>query len=159
MSEMKLIVGLGNPGDQYRLTRHNVGQLVLDALSEPGNSVKLYKPKSFMNECGPEIAEKLRFYKLGFSDLLVIHDDLDLPFGEFRLQLARSSAGHHGVDSVISALGTNAFWRLRIGIGPRGEIPGDQFVLERWSYVEEKQLDQLVKEAVTRVQTWLKSVV
>lgn len=156
---MKLIVGLGNPGEKYKFTRHNVGQLVLDALSLPDNSAKLYKPSSFMNECGSEIAEKLRFYKLEFPDLLVIHDDLDLPFGELRLHLARSSAGHHGVDSVISALGTNSFWRLRMGIGPRGEVPGDQFVLERFSSVEENQLDQLVKEAVTKVQTWLKSVV
>lgn len=156
---MKLIVGLGNPGEEYKFTRHNVGQLVLDALPQLGNSAQLYKPSSFMNECGPEIAEKLRFYKLGFSDLLVIHDDLDLPFGELRLQHDRSSAGHHGVDSVISTLGTNSFWRLRIGIGSRGEIPGDQFVLERFSKVEEKQLDLLVKEAVTKVQTWLKDTV
>lgn len=156
---MKLIVGLGNPGEKYKFTRHNVGQLVLDALPQSGNSFKLYKPRSFMNECGPEIAEKLRFYKLEFSDLLVIHDDLDLFFGEHRLQPGKSSAGHHGVDSVIEALGTNNFWRLRMGIGPRGEVPGDQFVLERFSSVEENQLDQLVKEAVTKVQTWLKSVV
>ena len=110
-----------------------------------------------MNSCGPEIAEKLHFYKLGTTDLLVIHDDLDLPFGELRLQQGRSSAGHHGVDSVIESLGTNNFWRLRMGIGPRGETPGDQFVLERWSSVEEKELDRFVKEAVTKVQTWLKS--
>lgn len=152
---MKLIVGLGNPGEKYKFTRHNAGQLVLDALPVTSNSVKIYKPNSFMNECGPEIAEKLRFYKLGSSDLLVIHDDLDLPFGELRLHLARSSAGHHGVDSIISALGTNAFWRLRMGIGPRGEVPGDQFVLERFSKVEEKKVDEVIIKARDLVLDWL----
>lgn len=159
VNNMRLIVGLGNPGEKYRYTRHNLGQRILDALPQSDNSVKLYKPSSIMNECGPEIAEKLGFYKLESSNLLVIHDDLDLSFGDLRLQLARSSAGHHGVDSVISALGTNFFWRLRAGIGPRGEVPGDQYVLERFSTVEENQLDLLIKEATTKVQTWLKSVI
>lgn len=154
---MRLIVGLGNPGEKYYQTRHNAGQLIVDELRLPEKEVRLYKPEEFMNNCGPEIAKQVNFYKLNFDDLLVIHDDLDLPFGEMRLQYGRSSAGHHGVDSVISALGTNKFWRLRIGIGPRGETPGDQFVLERWSKVEENDLGRIIKEATAKVKSWLEN--
>jgi PTH1 family peptidyl-tRNA hydrolase len=153
---MKLIVGLGNPGEKYRLTRHNVGQRVIDSLVGEKMSAHLYKPKSLMNVCGSEIVEQLGFYKLTPKDLLVVHDELDLPFGELRLQFGRSSAGHHGVDSVIEALGTNAFWRLRVGIGPRGEVAGDQFVLERFSYVEEDKLEAVIKEAREKIKEWLK---
>lgn len=152
---MKLIVGLGNPGPKYELSRHNLGSRVLGSLSQSDNLVKLFKPTTFMNSCGPEIFQQLKFYKLGAQDLLVIHDDLDLPFGELRLQQGISSAGHHGVDSVIEALGTNNFWRLRMGIGPRGEVPGDKFVLERFSKVEEKKVGEFVKKARDLVLDWL----
>lgn len=155
ISNVKLIAGLGNPGPKYEFTRHNLGSLVLGALPKPDNSVKLFKPTAFMNSCGPEISQQLKFYKLDTTNLLIIHDDLDLPFGELRLQLGRSSAGHHGVDSVIESLGTNNFWRLRMGIGPRGATPGDQFVLERWSSVEEKELTQVIQKAVVMVGKWL----
>jgi|SRR5581483_6782662 len=152
---MRLVVGLGNPGPQYTNTRHNIGSRLVDCLSDLGAATHFFKPESFMNECGPEIAEKLRFYKLSSDDLLVIHDELDLPFGEMRLQYGRSSAGHHGVDSIIGALGTEAFWRLRVGIGPRGEVPGDQFVLERFSNVEENKMAEIANKAKEMVSDWL----
>lgn len=153
---MKLIVGLGNPGEKYQETRHNIGQRVVDALVGEEVAARLYKPRSFMNLSGPEVAEQLRFHKINPADLLVIHDELDLPLGEVRLQHGRSSAGHHGVDSIIDELGTNAFWRLRIGIGPRGEVPGDQFVLERFNKVEEDKLKKVIEEAKEKTKSWLK---
>ena len=153
---MKLIVGLGNPGPKYAPTRHNVGHHVVQALGEVGNSAKIHKTTVFMNSSGEEVARFVHFYKLTPQDLLVIHDDMDVPFGETRLQFGRSSAGHHGVDSIIDALGTNKFWRLRIGIGNRCSIPGDQFVIDRFSSVEEKELPQVIKEAAELARTWLR---
>lgn len=152
----KLIVGLGNPGLKYEKTRHNIGQRVVDALVGQEVVARLYKPRSFMNLSGPEVAEQLRFHKLGPSDLLVIHDELDLSFGDTRLQFGRSSAGHRGVESIIAELGTDAFWRLRVGVGPRGNVPGDQFVLERFSDVEERNIPRVMEEAVSKVKDWLK---
>lgn len=151
----KLIVGLGNPGPKYQKTRHNIGQRVVDALAGGGLPVKLFKPTSFMNDCGPEINEQLHLYKISPAGLLVIHDELDLPFGETKLQFDISSAGHHGVESLIDALGTTAFWRLRVGVGPRGGVPGEQFVLERFSDVEERNIPKVIEEAITKVRTWL----
>lgn len=153
---MKLIVGLGNPGSKYAHTRHNIGQRIVTSLVGEEIPARLYTPRSFMNVCGAEVGEQLRFHKITPQDLLVVHDELDLPFGEMRLQFGRSSAGHHGVDSIISELGTNAFWRLRVGIGPRGETPGDQFVLERFTNVEEKRMPEVLKEAQEAVSDWLK---
>lgn len=155
---MKLIAGLGNPGEKYEKTRHNFGYRVIDSLVGEEVNARLYKPRSFMNISGPEIAEQLRFHKLTPNDLLVVHDDLDLPFGEVRLQVGRSSAGHHGVDSVISELGTNAFWRLRLGIGPRGESAGDKFVLENFTPEEEDKIDSVTKIAREKIVDWLKEM-
>lgn len=154
---MKLIAGLGNPGDKYQKTRHNLGQMVIDSLVGEEIKARLYKPRSFMNLSGPEIAEQLRFYKLGPGDLLIIHDDLDLPFGEMRLHIGKSSAGHHGVDSIISELGTNAFWRLRLGVGPRGDTPGDQFVLEEFTPEERERLGEIIKTAKEKTAIWLRT--
>jgi peptidyl-tRNA hydrolase, PTH1 family len=153
---MKLIVGLGNPGEKYQNTRHNFGQRVIDSLVGEDISVRLYKPRSFMNLSGPEVAEQIRFHKLNPNDLLVIHDELDLPFGETKLQFGRSSAGHHGVDSVIGELGTNAFWRLRLGVGPRSDIPGDKFVLEKFTREEEVKIPAIIEKARSEVMSWLK---
>ncbi len=151
----KLIVGLGNPGESYQDTRHNVGQRILDALIGDDFPARLYKPRAFYNLVGPEVAEQLRFHKLLPGDLLVLHDELDLPFGEIRLQAGKSSAGNHGVDSIIGELGTNAFWRLRIGTGPRGETPGDRFVLERFTKVEEKEINKVIESAKEIIKDWL----
>lgn len=154
---MKLITGLGNPGDKYQSTRHNLGHMVVDSLVGEEINARLYKPRAFMNLSGPEVAEQLSFHKLGPGDLLVIHDDLDLPYGEVRLQIGKSSAGHHGVDSIIEELGTNAFWRLRLGIGPRGDTPGDEFVLENFTPKERESLDEIISRAKEKTIDWLKT--
>jgi PTH1 family peptidyl-tRNA hydrolase len=154
---MKLIAGLGNPGIKYRWTRHNIGRRFAQYLAEQGVMSAFVEPKSFMNESGREIAEKVQFYKLIPEFLLVIHDDLDLPFGEMKMQFNRGSAGHHGVESVTRELGTCEYWRLRVGIGPRLGVPGDLFVLQNFTEKEgeiiEKELKVHAKEMVIG---WLK---
>jgi peptidyl-tRNA hydrolase, PTH1 family len=133
----KLIVGLGNPGPQYSWTRHNAGFMVLDRLSRlagipitrkafsglsgdgnwAGERVFLLKPQTFMNLSGRSVAEALRFYKLSLADLIVIHDDLDIPFGRVRLKLGGGHGGHNGLRSLAQELGSPDYLRIRIGIG------------------------------------------
>lgn len=155
---MKLIVGLGNPGPKYSQTRHNTGRKIAESLVGEVESGHFYEPVGFYNTVGTEIADQLRFYKLTPQDLLIIHDELDLPFGEMRLQLGKASAGNHGVESIIAALNTNDFWRLRVGIGSRGDVPGDQYVIDRYSKVEENRLQQeIIPAAKELVKDWLKN--
>lgn len=153
---MKLVVGLGNPGSKYEKTRHNLGRRIVRYLEREGFEATFVEPESFMNESGREVAEKVRFYKLEPKSLLVVHDELDLPFGETRLQFNRGTAGHNGVDSVTRELGTSEYWRLRMGIGPRGVVPGDRFVLENFTAEEnekiEKELEPRAKEIIS---AWL----
>lgn len=134
---MKLIVGLGNPGPQYAATRHNAGFRVTARLAAAqgwrwsgrrdrallasgtvgGENVVLAQPQTYMNDSGLSVAPLVRFYKLAPADLLVICDDLDLPVGKLRLRAQGSAGGQHGLESIIASLGTNAFARLRVGIG------------------------------------------
>ncbi len=134
---MKLVVGLGNPGEKYKDTRHNVGFLVVDKLAhELGSTqtswstmakykvlvakagdVMLVKPQTFMNESGISVAGLVNYYRLKPEDVWVIHDDLDLPLGKIRIRTGGASAGHHGVDSIIRELKTDVFTRFRLGIG------------------------------------------
>lgn len=162
MGAMKLIVGLGNPGSRYQNTRHNVGQWAVDALASKVKSkisnAKLIKTSIFMNESGKEVNKlvgQLGIRQLG--DLLIVHDDLDLLPGQWKLQFNCSSAGHKGVQSVIDELGTQEFWRLRIGIGkpPVGKT-ANQFVVEKPSVAERKLIEKAIAEAFSKVQEWLK---
>lgn len=172
---MKLIVGLGNPGKEYEKTRHNVGFMVADAFAkEAGFSkwkdekyargatcrgfvesccedVLLLKPDTFMNKSGEAVKKALHDLRLTVNDLLVVHDDLDLPFGTLRLAYDSGSAGHNGVQSVIDALGTKDFWRLRVGVGPKkGEA--DKFVLKRFPRLQQGKVRKVIAEAVNAVQ-------
>ncbi len=137
LQAVKMIVGLGNPGREYEKTRHNVGFHVVDLLAEAedwkwdtkhgktllatgqveGERVILAKPQTFMNLSGPAVADVVHWYKLDVPDLLVICDDLDLPFAHMRLRARGASGGHHGLESVIQSLGTRDFARLKVGIG------------------------------------------
>lgn len=135
---MKLIVGLGNPGDEYESTRHNIGFMVLDKLQkeltqgpppawekdEKKNvltfkvaDILLVKPQTFMNKSGFAVRALMDFYKLTPGDIWVIHDDIDLPLGKIKIREKGGSAGHNGVSSIIEQLGTDAFVRFRLGIG------------------------------------------
>lgn len=184
---MKLIVGLGNPGEKYKDTRHNVGFLVIEKLAHEVGSAQvewtqiprykalvaktgdviLVKPQTFMNESGRSVAGLVAFYKLHPEDVWVIHDDLDLPLGKIRIRTGGASAGHHGVDSIIRELKSDAFTRFRLGIGRGREDKtksSDQnfhrrfvidFVLSRFSQHEAGDLKHIVKHGTEAVRTAL----
>jgi len=165
---MKLIVGLGNPGKKYEHTRHNAGFLALDYIfndndgfmtakpshefksemftwTDGNNKVIFLKPQTFMNDSGQALKVLCNFYKLDLAkDLLVIHDDVDLPFGSLRLSVDASAGGHKGVQSIIENLGTQNFFRLRIGVetrASRDQLPTDAFVLQDFTDEELKKLE------------------
>jgi peptidyl-tRNA hydrolase, PTH1 family len=163
---MKLIVGLGNPGKKYANTRHNAGFLAIDYIlgddlffqAKPshefksemntwdsnGEKVIFLKPQTFMNDSGQALVIICNFYKLDFAkDLLVIHDDVDLPMGSYKLTAGSSSAGHKGIQSIIESLGTQDFNRVRIGIESRPDkqqLPTDAFVLQEFGEDEKNIL-------------------
>jgi PTH1 family peptidyl-tRNA hydrolase len=160
----KLIVGLGNPGPKYQWTRHNAGFMVLDKLSGiAGISVTrkkfsgyygegnwqsehllLLKPLTFMNLSGRSVAEALRFNKLSIEDLVVIHDDLDIPFGRVKLKEGGGHAGHNGLRSLVSELGSGGFARVRVGIGRPLRDDVVDYVLSKFSDKELAQLPLLL---------------
>jgi PTH1 family peptidyl-tRNA hydrolase len=146
MNKFKLIVGLGNFGEKYQRNRHNLGFIILDNYIYPekyeynskNNSyifkkdgIIFAKPKSYMNTSGEEVSKLCSYFQVSPSELLVIHDDLDIDFGKLKLQSGSSDAGHNGVKDIIRALGTKDFYRLRFGIGrPLNEnMPIDSYVL------------------------------
>ena len=160
---MKLIVGLGNPGKEYERTRHNVGFLVIDELKRRVVSAHLLKPETYMNRSGEVVQKEMAYYKLSFDDLIVVHDDADLPFGSFKLESGRGSAGHNGVQSIIDALGgEKGFTRMRIGISRPTFLDADgnpvphegleDWVLQRWSAEEEEKLKTIIKEATDAIE-------
>jgi len=180
---MKLIVGLGNPGSEYQNTRHNLGERTVRMFRDrhhsnfshfefakrwnaemsegslahiAGEKIILIFPQTFMNSSGESVGALFRFYKLSSADLWLVHDDLDLPLGALRISLGASAGGHHGVDSVIAAIGSNAFPRFRLGIGPRGEASAEKFVLERFSSDEDKKLGSTIARACDAIETSLK---
>ena len=172
---MILVVGLGNPGVRYEGTRHNAGFLVADELwrragaSAPwrerfggllasieidAQRVLLLKPQGLMNRSGLSVRPTAAFYRLGAEELVVIHDELDLPFGHLRLKVGGGDAGHNGLRSISTHLGTSGFVRLRFGIGrPPPEFQGDManYVLEAFAPPERAALDELVGKAADAV--------
>ena len=171
---MKVIAGLGNPGVNYQNTRHNVGFWFVDQLvnqaggrwhilkkhqtleSTPPKSDVLYvKPQTFMNESGKAVRAVKKEYGLKTENLLVVHDDLDLDPGAWKMQFNRSSAGHNGVQSIIDTLGASDFWRLRIGVG-RPNKPGDEYVLEDPSKKDLELIKTAIAQSTLQVLEWLK---
>lgn len=174
---MRIVVGLRNPGADYEGTRHNVGaevvERVVDRLGEaPGrapsrisaalaqtgvgeNRTLFLLPYVYMNESGRVVRTALDYYKVPPDDLLVVHDDIDLPFGRLRLQVAGGSGGHNGIRSVESALGTKEFSRLKVGVGrpPGSQDPAD-FVLRTFSKSERSEVDVIVEDAADVVTRW-----
>ncbi len=164
---MFLIVGLGNPGSKYAATRHNFGFLALDLLGggtsweEKYHSqflkledVILAKPQTFMNNSGEAVKEMLKFYP--DAQLIVIHDDLDFPLGAIRIQKDASAAGHNGVRSIIEQLGTQDFIRIRLGIDNpevRGQVPGEDFVLQKFTDPEQNLVKEILEKAKDAVET------
>lgn len=172
---MKLIVGLGNPGRQYAGTRHNVGFDVVDALAGrhgmgmqaekfhawfaqgdlAGERVGLMKPTTFMNRSGQAVADAARFYKIEPTDLMVVVDDLALPVGRLRIRVGGSAGGHNGLQDIIDRTGSDAWCRMRLGIGsPLGNQV--DFVLGRFDPDERKIMDRLIARSADAVECWLK---
>lgn len=170
---MRLIVGLGNPGSEYEHTPHNVGFLLIDRLADKhdirvnrpeanalvgvgkigGEEVVLAKPLSFMNLSGGPVKTLLRKYELGLNELLVAYDELDLPWGGMRMRPKGSAAGHNGVASIISSLGSEEFSRLRLGIHPGRPIgSGAKYVLRTFRKEELEELDQILERAAEVVE-------
>lgn len=182
---MKLIIGLGNPGKEYENTRHNVGFEVVDTIAYKEDAkfsfekkfnaevaktrlndkpVILAKPWTFVNKSGEAVRKLKLFYKTKPENIIVVHDDLDIEFGNFKLSFGKDSGGHRGVQSVIDALKTNKFWRLRIGTANRKltsarhqrtlkakkESVGN-FVLTRFTPTEQTELKKVIKLGLTRL--------
>ena len=165
---MKIIVGLGNPGIQYRMTRHNIGFQVVDRLARishipfrikrfkslfgtgwiDSQKVALAKPVTFMNRSGEAVKKAVDFFYLRMEDLVVVHDDLDLPFGKLRFKQRGGDGGQQGVRSIIESMGGSNFLRLKVGIGrpPPGMDPAE-YVLGTFDEAEQFQLDQILSRA------------
>ena len=164
-----LIVGLGNPGRQYRNNRHNIGFMLVDRLAGKlgvafsrleskalvtkadfqGQRLVLAKPQTFMNLSGQATASLVKFYKIPLENLLVAYDDVDLPFGNLRLRPGGGSAGQKGMESIIERLGTQDFPRLRLGIGrPPGRMEAAAYVLQDFSPAEEPELSATLERGV-----------
>ena len=176
---MNLIVGLGNPGSEYELTRHNVGFLLIDKLADgagiavkrrecrslvgggviEGRRSKLVKPQTYMNLSGEAVgclAAKDNLFEGGQS-LVVISDDLALPFGTIRLRARGSAGGHNGLKSIIATLGTNEFIRLRIGIQPEHPVSdAKKFVLDEFAAAERRALKEILERSAEAVRSVLR---
>ena len=171
-----MIIGLGNPGLEYRYSRHNFGFMVLDALARKwsvplkkinfkaiigedrfkGNKVILAKPLTFMNESGRSVAPLLRFYKCPPENMLVIHDDLDLPLGTLRIRPSGSTAGQRGMESITQMIGTQDFPRMRLGISrPPGQMDPKDYVLKKFLPAEEELQKMVINQAVEAIEYFL----
>jgi PTH1 family peptidyl-tRNA hydrolase len=172
---MKLLAGLGNPGTEYRHSRHNVGFDVLDRISRlwdadvsrkkfqgwagtaqtPDGPVLLLKPLTYMNRSGASVREAATFYQIEPSDILVIVDDMALELGSIRLRGQGSAGGHNGLKSLIAELGSDSFSRLRVGIGQARCGQAVEHVLGQFTPAEREVLDGAMDQAVQAVQCWL----
>lgn len=151
---MRLIVGLGNPGESYKNTRHNAGYLFADTIQN-GNlpkDVVVRKTDTFMNDSGSFVKKLVDKYKLDLSNLYIVHDDLDIKLGEYKIQFGKGPKDHNGINDVIDRLGTEDFWHIRIGVDNRpmdGKTLGVEYVLENFSDEEKLVLDKSIKEAIS----------
>jgi peptidyl-tRNA hydrolase, PTH1 family len=175
-TDRALVVGLGNPGPEYAETRHNVGARVAELLADrvggrfsrhkaqadvlegrlAGRPVVLARPRTYMNVTGGPVAGLLRYYSVDPADLVVVHDDLDLPFGVVRLKRGGGEGGHNGLRSISASIGSKDYLRVRFGIGrPPGRQDPADFVLKRFSAMERKEVEFAVDLAADAVEALL----
>lgn len=155
---MKLIVGLGNPGDKYKLTRHNIGFMAIDAMAQSFGAdsykgehkslttrisvnsevILLAKPQTFMNLSGEAVQSLMAYYRIEIQDLMIAHDEIDLPFGTMRFQTHRGHGGHNGIRSIHQTLATNEYKRIRLGVGrpPHEHMEIADYVLQNFNSSE-----------------------
>ena len=175
MGDMKIVVGLGNPGDEYIDARHNMGFKLIDSLSEAleievrkrkfgarfgsgefvDKNLILLKPWQFMNRSGQAVATALGFYKLDAGDLLVVTDDMDLEPGRIRIRAKGSAGGHNGLADIIEKLGTNEFARCRIGIGRNNKEDAVDYVLDKPTKAEKALLAEAIEKAREAAFCWI----
>jgi PTH1 family peptidyl-tRNA hydrolase len=171
-------VGLRNPGSRYERTRHNVGAEIVSTLAArhaatfkkaprfiradvadvriEGERVVLAQPRTFMNEAGQAVAPLVRYFSTPVDRMLVVHDDIDLPFAKLRVQADRSAGGNNGVKSVIGSLGSQDFWRLKCGVGrPPGRMNPADFVLQPFSKSEREEIDIVIQFAADLIETFI----
>jgi PTH1 family peptidyl-tRNA hydrolase len=173
--QIKLIVGLGNPGARYARSRHNVGFLIADRLahahalafarrrfnahlaegSVAGARVMIAKPQTYMNLSGEAVSKLFAFYKIAPHDLLVVYDDLDLPLGKMRLRPKGSAGGHHGMESILARISTSDFPRLRVGIGRPSPDADIDHVLGSFDDDERAVMDETFARAVAAIEVWV----
>jgi peptidyl-tRNA hydrolase, PTH1 family len=174
VDERWIIAGLGNPGPAYAETRHNAGQMVLVLLAErmgarfrahrsrndiaegrlAGQPVTLARPQSYMNLSGGPVAALAAFYKLPAQRVVVLHDELDIPFGAVRLKLGGGDNGHNGLRSITASLGTRDYYRVRFGIGrPPGRMDPADYVLRQFSPAERKELPLAIDRCADATET------
>ena len=154
MNDTKLVIGLGNPDPEYALTYHNVGHLFVNALmaAHPTTERKMLTTDAYMNESGACVVQALKKYKLKPAELLVAHDDADIPIGSYKISFGRNAGGHRGVQNIIDHLRTHGFWRLRVGIRPRAERKrqkAEDLVLKKISPMDKKKIDAVFKQVIT----------
>jgi len=170
---MYVIIGLGNPGSRYQYTRHNIGFAVIEKIAArcevdlkqksfnalwnrgkiAGNDVLLAMPQTFMNLSGNAVQKLLAYFKVEASHLIVIHDDLDLPMGTFRLKTGGGDAGHKGLKSITTCLGSADFMRVRVGIGkPAEKSRVENYVLERFDSAESALIEPIIQSAAEAVE-------
>jgi len=179
LNKTVLIIGLGNPGKEYALTRHNVGFTCLDAFVNKNDEmadwiqkkdlkalvstgrlgdkqVIAVKPTTFMNKSGDSVQAVANFYNILPADIVIIHDELDIDFGQIRLRTGGSSAGHNGIKSVSEQIGEN-YGRIRIGVGPKkpAKIKSEDYVLQKFSKDEQEQLPNLTREVLAIISEYL----
>jgi peptidyl-tRNA hydrolase, PTH1 family len=168
---MILVAGLGNPGKGYSSSRHNVGFIVVDELTKRlGASFKrgfrslyaeayleekkliLLKPETYMNRSGEAVSDAVEFFKIPMKDIIVVHDEMDLPLGDIKVKIGGGSAGHKGIQSIISSLGDNGFIRVRVGIGkPTQKSEVIDHVLSRFEKEEKKIIEYAINRAADAV--------
>lgn len=173
VEERLVVVGLGNPGERYAQTRHNAGALTIDVLLDRsgarlkshksgclvaeaslGNRVVLARPTTYMNESGRPVRQLLSWYKQPPENLVVVHDEIDIPFGEVRVKSGGGTAGHNGLGSIVNHLGTKDFQRVRVGVGrPPGARGAAGHVLAGFSSTERKELPFLLVVAADAVES------
>lgn len=176
---MKIIIGLGNPGEKFTSTRHNVGFMIVDKIQENWNlstwefnkkfnsqiakgnfnsqELLLVKPETFMNLSGDSVRAILDFYKLTPDDIIVIHDDLDITLGKYKIATDSTSAGHNGVQDIIDKIGTKKFIRLRVGIGQEKDgaivcrLDAKDFVLQKFTQEELKTIEEVTIRVIEEI--------
>lgn len=168
---MKLIVGLGNPGEKYKNNRHNVGFMVLDKLNKKSwlksksgliyylwfqPTLELIKPRTFMNDSGVAVKYAVNKHQVKNTNLYIIHDDLDLRLGTWKIQLGKGPKDHGGINDIEQKLAADNFWRIRVGVDnrdPENRVSGEKYVLEDFSEKEKKLLAKVISEICKKLAT------